>query len=277
MSSSMSAWSPGVAAGLVAYGSQELLLFPVATLDPAAWLLAGLVVAHVAAPSELRPLKPPRPVLVLVAALSTAAVFVGARDVLADRQVLSALVALDGGRVAGAERHAERAVALRPDVVRYRLVAERAHAASATVEGDAEALHDLRGALALSPGDPLVKREKAAFLLALARRTLAPPDVARAVGYLRELVADDPVNAELQLRLGVASVLAGDGARAEAAWRAAASLAPRSDAAPTDLAELYARQGRWPEAKARADQALARAPSGDRARAILELAAEHGT
>ena len=73
--------------------------------------------------------------------------------------------------------HARHAVSLRPDVVRYRLAAESADAASGTVEGDAKALRDLDAALAVSPGDPVVQSAKGGFL-DRARRTLAAGDIA---------------------------------------------------------------------------------------------------
>jgi tetratricopeptide (TPR) repeat protein len=240
-------------------------------------VLVGVVVAQVARPEELRQVRG-RPVAIAAAgAAGVVAVVTGALDVLADRQARAALVALDGGRISRAEQHAQRAVSLRPDVVRYRLAAQRAHAASGTVEGDTEALQNLDAALGVSPQDPVVRSEKAEFLLTRAQRTLAPADIGAAAAYLRALVAEDPVNAELQLRMGVAAALAGDDAGAERAWLAAESLAPRSASASTNLAALYARQGRWQKVDAAARRAVQREPASETARRLLAESAEHGT
>lgn len=270
-------WTAGAAAGVLAYWMQSLFLFPIATLEPAAWLIAGLVVVQVADPEELRAFRPPRLAGAVVGALGVLAAVAGTSDVLADRRARAALVALDSGRITVAEDHAEGAVALRPDVIRYRLAAARAHAASATVEGDAEALDAYDAALKVSPADPVVRSEKGAFLLALAQRTVAPGDISQARAYLEALVSEDPQNAELQLRVGVARALGGDTAGAETAWRFAASLAPRSPSALLNLAELFVRQNLWIEAGDAAEAALQRDPTSERARRLLAQSAEHGT
>ena len=87
------AWTAGVAAGIAAYWIQEQLLFPVATLEPAVWLLSGLVVVQAAETDELRTVPGRRLAAGLSGALAAVALVAGARDVLADRQARAALVA----------------------------------------------------------------------------------------------------------------------------------------------------------------------------------------
>lgn len=270
-------WVAGAAAGLLAYWVQSLFLFPIATLEPAVWVVAGLVVAQAIEPAEVRQSRLPRFAMAAVAVVGVLAGLAGSRDVLADRQVKEALVALDGGRITQAEGHADRAVRLRPDVVRYRLASARVYAASATVEGDVAAVAAFDAALDVSPTDPVVRAEKGGFLLALAQRRLAPEDISRAQAYLEALARGDPLNAELQLRIGVARALAGDTAGAEAAWFAASSLAPRSASAALNLAELYAHDRSWSKSADAAKQALMRDPGNARARELLAGAAQHGT
>ena len=67
-----------VAAGVVAYAVQELFLFPVAVLEPAAWLLAGVVVAATARPDEQVEVAVPRAVPALAGVLAVAAAVLGA-------------------------------------------------------------------------------------------------------------------------------------------------------------------------------------------------------
>ena len=59
---------------------------------------------------------------------------------------------------------------------------------------------------------------------------------------------------------GRAARLAGDDAAAEAAWRVAEDLAPRSPFPPADLALLYFDQGRLDEARAAVARASRIAP-----------------
>jgi O-antigen ligase len=263
-------WLAGVAAGVLAYGIQSLFLFPLAEVEPGVWLLAGVLVAHVATPAEQHPFPRLRPAAVALGGLAAVGVVAGLLDVAADRDAKAALRALDEGRPALASRHAERAVHLRPDAVRLRLAAARAHSGDGSREGLGEAIDDLAHAARVSPRDPVVRAEMARLLVEVATRSGAPADVRAARSYLETAVAADPVNAELQLRLGVAAALGGDDAAAERAWRVAERLAPRSSSASINLATAYARHGRWAEAEAAARRALARDPGDSRARTVLD-------
>lgn len=251
----------GVAAGVLAYFAQSLVLFPIPELDVVAWLSAGVVIAVVAQDDE-RVSWRPNVVVTGVAVVATAiAAIVGVLDVAADR---SAKHALEHDTI----RAAERAVDLRPDALRHRLVAARVHEGADRIE---EATEQLQRALDVSPRDPVVRGELARVLLERARRTEAPTDVARARRGLEALAEDDPHSAEVQLRLGLARALGGDEPGAERAWLAAERLAPRSAAASTNLALAYARAGRTADAQAAARRALARDPGDERAAQVLRM------
>ncbi|MEY2474687.1 MAG: hypothetical protein QOG87_2 [Actinomycetota bacterium] len=244
-------WLAGTAAGLVAYAAQALFLFPIAELEPVAWLLAGIVVAT---SERTLLLRPRRWMPVAAATLAAVALAAGALDVAADHAAKDI--------VAGDTGDPTRAARLRPDALRYRIAAARRLPPDAAIE-------QLDHALAVSPKDPVVRGERARLLLG--------QDPAQALDALRDLAKDDPRNAEVLLRLGLAHALTGDSERAEQAWRRAEYLAPESAAASTNLAVAYAQQDRWPEAVAAATRALDRDPDNARARAVLDEAEQHGT
>ncbi len=262
----------GAAVGVLAYFVQSLFLFPIAELEPVAWLLAGLCAA---VPSTAPSPRGPRPVIAAMAGvLAAVALAAGVLDVVADRRAKRTLATVANDRPARAS-----VARLRPDQVRYRLIDARAHAADGSSRGLTAAIADVDHTLRVSPRDPVARREKARLLLALARlhpERAAAADAARA--YLEQLVADDPRDAEVLLRVGIARDLAGDAAGAITAWRRAEYLAPRSAAASSNLAVAYARVGRNDEARAAAARALRRDPSNASARAVLhDLETNNGT
>ncbi|MGH9123617.1 MAG: O-antigen ligase family protein [Acidimicrobiales bacterium] len=301
-------WMAGVAVGLIAYGAQELALFPVATLEPAAWLLAGLLLAQFrqvapargAAAHTSRPSRPghgtaraggdvqltgraggevqlpvPRLVAVVLAVAAVVAAVAGVRDVLADRAARASTAALARQDDPAARRLAHQAAGLRPDQIEYWLAAEQADAAPDTPSALTRGLSDLEKALGVSPSDPVVRDERGRLLLERALRSGSARDLAEARADNEQLVAANPYDAEDQLRLGVADAQAGDATGAQRAWLAADRLAPRSASAATDLAVLHAGQGRWAEAAAAARQALARDPGETQARGVLSESKAH--
>ena len=252
-----------LAAGVLAYWVQSLFLFPIAELEPVAWLLAGVVASRHAEPGP----KPttttaPRAVPVLAGALAVVCATAGALDIAADRAARTALA--DGPAASTAQ--ATRARRLRPDAPRYRLVAARTLEQRATPTALRAAIKQLGP----SSTEPVIRATRARLLLDLARLTDQPADLATARAFLERLAIQDPRNAEVLLRLGVARSLSGDARAAEQAWLRAERLAPRSAAAATDLALSYAQAGRWPEATAAATRALAVDPDNERARRVLE-------
>jgi O-antigen ligase/Flp pilus assembly protein TadD len=267
----------GVAVGLLAYATQSFFLFPIAELDPVAWLLAGTLVGSVAgrAVGE-RAMRggARRGLKVAVAGMAAMlALVAGTLDVAADRAAKTTLARAGRDRVDDPERAAK----LRPDQVRYRLVAARADEAVGSSAGLDRAIDELEQASNVSPEDPVVRAEHARLLLARAQRTENPRHIARARGELEKLAIDDPRNAEGLLRLGVARALDDDEQGAEQAWREAERLAPRNAAASVDLTLLYLGQGRAAEAKAAAQRAVAREPDNQQAKDALARAALDGT
>jgi hypothetical protein len=256
-------WLVGLAAGLLAYAVQSLFLFPLAELDPVAWLLAGVLVARVATTTEVRL---PAVVPAVGALLTVVALVAGSLDVVADRR---ARAVLDAPTVVADPAGAAR---LRPDAVRYRLVAARGFAATGSSIGLDRAIDQLDHALAVSPDDPVVAGERARLLLERARRSGNPVHARTARHALEALATDDPRNPTVLLRLGIARTATGDAAGAERAWLAAERLAPRSPAASTDLALAYERAGRTAEAGAAARRALARHATGPQVTHLRRLA-----
>jgi hypothetical protein len=238
-------WLVGIAAGLVAYVGQSLFLFPLAEVDPVAWLLAGVLVARVATTREVRT---PLVVPAVAAGLAVVALVGGGLDVAADRLARS--------------DDPTRAADLRPDQLRYHLVAARAEEANGSSLALDRALAQLDDALDVSPLDPVVRGERSRLLLDRARRSGEARHARVARRALEDLARDDPRNAVVLLRLGVARAAVGDDVGAERAWLRAEHLAPRSAAASTDLALAYERLGRTADARAAARRALAREPDG---------------
>lgn len=259
---SLDSWRAGAAAGLIAYGVQSLFLFPVAEIEPLAWLLVGVVVSGAVAHTERgarvdRPLRRFRQVLgVLMGTGAVAALGAGALDVAADRRAVSVLA---GSAEPGA------AVRLRPDAVRYYLAQARALEASGA---PGRALLAIDKSLDRSPGDPVARSEQARLLLARAQVTGTADHLKAALRSLEHLATDDPRNAQVLLRFGVALALGHD-PRAETVWLQAESLAPQSAAASVNLATFYERQGRTSDARAAARRAVRREPRNMKAREIL--------
>jgi len=102
-------WVAGVAAGLVGYSAGALLLFPLAEVEPSAWLLAGLVVAQSATGRELVALRAPRvPVArsaaAVIALAAAVAVVFGLRPFSADQEMRTALTPMTGAMHPGRRR-----------------------------------------------------------------------------------------------------------------------------------------------------------------------------
>lgn len=209
----------GIGAAVIAYATQQLLLFPLAELDPIFWLFAGLVVTltTIAEPVERRN----RTVAVVAGGVAVAALVAGVLDVAADRLARTALRARDH-RVA--VDTADRAIALRPDNIRYRLVAAEAHLQRGTIADIDAAIAAARRATEWSPDDPFAVDELAT---AMSRRAIATgdgADVAAALAQWQHLVDRDPHRASWQLQLGRAAALASKPDLARQAWTIAVRL-----------------------------------------------------
>ncbi|MEP6658968.1 MAG: O-antigen ligase family protein [Acidimicrobiales bacterium] len=194
-----------LAVGVLAYGVQQQLLFPVVEIDPVMWLMAGAVVATSS-----------RSIVVTRGrarsfALSTAAVgfaVVGVLDLVADHDTKQALHAVLVGRLPRALELADRAHALRPDSMRYDLVAAVVAAQPATLPALDAGLLRIDRALVLSPRDPLLRLRRAQWLSGRAELTGKPADVASALETWRSVARTDPRNPAVLQGLTAAEALA---------------------------------------------------------------------
>ncbi len=229
-------WLAGFAGAVVGYLIQQQFLFPVAEIDGAFWAAAGVLVAHTQPTSASRqfPLSTRFVALLMAAAVAT----FGVTDVLADHDAKQ-------GSIEDLARF-ESAVRLRPDSIRYRLLA-----ANANVDADiGRALDHLVRARTISPGDPILAIREAELLSDRATATGRQFDAEDAVRAWRDLAISDPNHPTVQLALGVAEVTVGNEPEAEAAWKKAELLAPDSPEPAHNLAILFRSQGRDEEAAA---------------------------
>lgn len=220
------AWQQGIAAALVAHWVGQLLLFPVVELEPVAWLLAGLLVTTTTGAGQPRRVVPGwvgagLGVLAVVAGLA------GVTDVVADRRADRAVAALERGDTRSAVVAADAAADLRPDIVRLHLLAARAAVADA--QGALGGLQRVDDALAVSPRDPIARRERLRLLVQRAESTLTRDHLQVARVELGAALRDDPHSAalwRLDARLAAAE---GDAAAAARATARADALTPPED------------------------------------------------
>lgn len=218
-------WLAGIAAGLVAHAAGSLFLFPVVEIEPVAWLLAGLLVGAVpidGTPARLRPA--PRPALAALGALAALALVAGIADVAADRHARRAADALAAGDGRTAAAAAASATGLRPDAVRLHLLEGRARIADR--QGFVAGLAAVDRALAVSPDDPVARRERARLLVGRAEATRAPAHVDAARAEVERMLARDPVDSTLWALAAIAADLDGEAGAARRALRRAEDLAP---------------------------------------------------
>ncbi|HEY7626846.1 MAG TPA: hypothetical protein VH761_07255, partial [Ilumatobacteraceae bacterium] len=208
----------GVAAAVIAYGVNQLFLFPLAELDPVMWLFGGVLVTL----TSVRDPSHARPVLALATSIAGVAMLVaGVLDVAADRQARNAMSTSDADAAINA---AERAVTLRPDNVRYRLVAAETHLRRGTLVDIRKAIRQSQRAIDWSANDPFSNEERAMAMSRLAEATGDGGHAMEALAQWQRLVDRDPYRASWQLQLGRAAALVGDEVRAGRAWTMAASL-----------------------------------------------------
>lgn len=214
-------WLPvGMAVAVVAYFAQQLFLFPVATIDPIAYLMIGsLLTATPRSRENYRRYRANTPGRWAVLVGAVVMFGVGVLGVAADR---AARVASDDGNLAAAER----AVTLRPDIVRYRLLAAASDERSLT--SFVTALDQVEAALRISPHDPIVLRRQAEVLFRVAVATGEPSDVHAALATWASLATDANCY-RCQLGYGYAAALADQPGAARIGFERAAVLAPEDD------------------------------------------------
>jgi O-antigen ligase len=223
-------WAQGVAAGLVAHVVGQLLLFPIAELEPVAWLLAGIVVAATPRPTGSgQDVRGGRGLATALGALAIVAALAGVTDVVADHRAERAVEALHRGDTRAAATAADAAADLRPDEVRLHLLASRA--AVADGRGAQAGLERVDDALRVSPRDPIARLEHTALLVQRAEATQTPEHLAAARRELDRRLRDDPFAAALwRLDARLANV-EGDSATAARATRRADALTPPAERA----------------------------------------------
>lgn len=242
----------GLAAGVLAYAAQQLVLFPLAELEPTAWLAAGVLVAIDVRASARPAWRVPsgRTVRGALGVFAVVAFVVGALDLVADRAVR------DWQRT-GSASSARRAASLRGDQVRYRIAASRARAAAGDTVG---ASAELDAAARWSAGEPALRVERA--------------QLAGTVAAWQGVLRHDPRRAAAWLQLGLAAARADDTALARDAWRRAQDLAPRDPTASLNLARLALDEGRIADAVEAVAAARRIAPADPRVNPLVaELAA----
>lgn len=211
----------GAGAGVIAYAVQQQLLFPVLEVDPAFWLVAGLVVGSVGVPRGRRRVRLPSSLGPSFAGAAAVVLLVAGLDMAADHALGRATSDHDPISQITALRHADRAAALRPDSIRAWYVAARVAADGPALTDLDAGLDRIEAGLERAPTDPALRAEHGVLLLERAQRSGLAGDVDRAVESLQTLVAEDPVHPHHRLRLGAALTLADDAAGA-AAQRASA-------------------------------------------------------
>ena len=232
-------WLAGVGVGLLAYGVGALFFFPIAEVDPGAWVLAGMCSIQLASPAETVTLQVPRLARLVaqsaIGAMVAWAAFFGARSLAADRLVKVAVAGAARGSPAVAAQAAVSASNLAPDNIVVRLVAAETDASVGTPGGIAAGLDELRAGLRVSPRDPVLGDELATLLVQQARGSGTVNDWRAAAGELETLRASDPRNPAVLLQLGVADASLGEYRQAKGVLEAASFLDPSSPSPRVDL------------------------------------------
>jgi O-antigen ligase len=267
----------GVAVGVLAALVHQQLLFPLAEVDPVLWLLAGFLVATTSTAGRAT-VRAPAPaaervgaaVAVVAAGVAAVALVAGILDVAADRRALTALERSAQGDDRGALAAADDAAALRPDSMRYALVAAVVAAEPGTLPALVTAESRVDDALARSPDDPVLRATRADVLGRRGLLTRDPADLARGRAAWDDVVASDPRHPAHRVALAQVAVAQGDLAAARAATEQAADLAP-GDAGPwSSLARALLDAGELAEARVAAETAVATDPADDGARAVRD-------
>jgi hypothetical protein len=222
----------GAAVGVLAWVVQQVVSFPLAEVDPAAWLLAGVVVAGGPGPGRVRVAELQR---VVAGALAGALAVLGATAVVADRRIERATRT---GDPVAATAVADSATALRPDDVDAWYVAARVAASGPSLLAVDAGIDRVDGGLRRAPLDPALLGLREELLAERAVRSGLAADREAAIAASRALVAADPAGPAHHRLLGMVLAAGGDTAGARAELRRALDLDPGDDAARRALAAL---------------------------------------
>jgi hypothetical protein len=259
----------GAALGVIAWVGQQVVGFPVAEVDPAAWLLAGAVataapglasviapprgegrqvaggaVGDAAAPGLASVTAPPRGEgrqvagRVLAGVLAVVSTAGGVTAVAADRDLRAAERADAAGDVGDAAAAADRATARRPDDVDAWYVAARVASAGPGLLAVDAGLDRVEDGLDRLPLDPALRALHADLLVERALRSGLPADLDAAERAARERTRDDPAGPAGHRQLGMVLAARGDDGAAATALARALDLDPGDTVAETALAAL---------------------------------------
>ena len=225
----------GMAIALVAWLVQQLAAFPIAEVDPVAWLLAGALATAVSG-TEVVARQPdafPKPTgranrwtqgaaAVLAVVLAAGGALAVRVDLdLADAQRLAA-----DGRPAAALATADRGTRLRPDDIDAWYVAARVASTRGGLLGVDAGLDRVERGRDRFPGDPALRDLEEELLADRALRSGLPGDLAAAEAASRAAISADPANPVHHRRLAAVLALGGDEDGAAAARRRADDLTP---------------------------------------------------
>lgn len=177
------------AAGALAAG---LVAFPTPEAEALIWLLGGTAVATAWATNRRRIGPQQRIGTAVLAATLAVAVVAGASDVLADRHLATAVGHADHGDTASAVAAADRATALRPDLLDAWYVSVTVAAAGPTILDLDAAIARVEAGLRRTPRDPALRRLQVELLADRAARSGLDDDRDAAVAAARALLAHDP-------------------------------------------------------------------------------------
>jgi hypothetical protein len=195
-----SALTAGTAVGALAYGVQQIVLFPLAEVDPLAWVLVGVALVPVglgAGPSAGRSTRRgigSVAVATLLGGLAVATVVVGSLDVVSDREMATAQGALGAGSQRTALIAADRATELRPDSIDAWYLAARVAAAGGSLIDVDVALDRVGSGLARSPRDPALLDLQEQLLVERALRSGSGVDADAARAAVQDRIELDPGN-----------------------------------------------------------------------------------
>lgn len=208
----------GAAAALVGYAVQQLVLFPVAEVDPIAWLLAGVVVGAGAARPGPRAASTgtgsgrwsTRFLRAGALAAAIALLVLGALDVAADRHLATAAREQASGDHLAALAAADAATALRPDSIDTWLAAAGIAAAGESLVDVDAALDRVDAGLARSPLDPALADRRSGLLVERGLRSQLTSDLDAAQQAVDARLAVDGANPAHHRRLGLMLLARGD-------------------------------------------------------------------
>ncbi len=173
----------GLAVGVVAGFTQQLVLFPLAEIDPVLWLIAGALVATeglAAGGATTVDAEPWRGATWLLAVSAAAAMMASFWWNLTSAIGEHRIVRSTSFRQDRAEIVADEALAMRPQSIRLAYAASLVHANGPTLRDLDEAIAILERSLEQHPADPPLRTDYVFRLVERARRSALPIDADRA-------------------------------------------------------------------------------------------------